>query len=277
MVSNSMVVLSEYVIFCSQEWHSTERLPECSSPGDIESVYGESFAIAGSGSEVEGRDEDVENDTTRETVARGGRRSDDIEEIEEAEEDERTEAEEIEEIGEVEEAAELCRGKGREMGPKLDVEQIRTLLEGWKETCAICKARGRTSEGHRHWRQCPFADKDREAVENVVRVLGQVRFADFSGCDYCRRPQAVCELWARSTNARGWVVFSKKRGVQCRYGSWLLEGTAVLLALKARNGFQEWEGGASGLDGFKEEMGRKSRRLEVEFNGVFMYFYRWAW
>jgi hypothetical protein len=30
-------------------------------------------------------------------------------------------------------------------------------------------------------------------------------------------------------------------------------------------------------EGFVIELGRKHRRREVEFSGLFMYFYRWAW
>jgi superfamily II DNA or RNA helicase len=270
MVSNSMVVVSEYVIYCSQERQSMEELVEVGESEHSGSVYDESCTAAEAEVEVEVEVEEESGDgqdgTAMKAATQGVSRSGDVEGVEE-----------IEEIEEIEEAAELSRCKGREMESQLDVEQIRALLKRWKDTCAICKARGRTSDGHKHWRQCPFSEKDRAAVEETVKVLDQVRFADFSGCDYCRRPQAVCELWARSTNSRGWAVFRKRQGVQCRYGSWLLDGTAVLLALKARDGLKKWQQAGLGLEAFKQEMGRKGRRLEVEFSGVFMYFYRWAW
>jgi hypothetical protein len=77
-------------------------------------------------------------------------------------------------------------------------------------------------------------------------------------------------------SAQGRVVFKKKAGVDCRYGRWLFEAVAGLLAFKVGGGLEEWEQQDSTLASFKQVMGQKHRRGEVEFSGLFMYFYRWA-
>lgn len=54
-------------------------------------------------------------------------------------------------------------------------------------------------------------------------------------------------------------------------------GAAALMAFGSRDWLGEERDGAAKQDGFMVEMGRKQRRKEVEFSGMFMYFYRWAW
>ena len=169
------------------------------------------------------------------------------------------------------------RRQAREIGALLDVEQIRRLVDGWREVCVICKVRGRTSTDHTHWKECGSGSADKAAMEETVLALEKVKFQSFSGCDYCRRPQAVCELWAKSTNSYGWAIFKKRQGVQCRYGVWLSEATAALITFESRDWLGEERIGVARQDGFVIELGRKHRRKEVEFSGLFMYFYRWAW
>lgn len=54
------------------------------------------------------------------------------------------------EIEEVVVATPLLRRQVREIGPLLDVEQIRRLVDGWTDVCVICKSRGRSSKDHAH-------------------------------------------------------------------------------------------------------------------------------
>jgi hypothetical protein len=57
----------------------------------------------------------------------------------------------------------------------------------------------------------------------------------------------------------------------------LSEAAAALIAFESRDWLGEEKGGVARQGGFVEELGRKHRRKEIEFSGLFMYFYRWAW
>jgi hypothetical protein len=92
----------------------------------------------------------------------------------------------------VEEAPQLAHRQ-----PEPDVEDKRRLVNRWREVCVICRARGRVADDHRHWREYPPRAEEKLAVEQVMGVLKAVRFDVFSGYTYCKRSQAVCELWAR--------------------------------------------------------------------------------
>jgi hypothetical protein len=69
-------------------------------------------------------------------------------------------------------------------------------------------------------------------------------------------------------------VFKKKTGRDCRYRRWLLEAVAAFLAFRADDGLEDWRLRDPTLTLLKREMGRKYRRGEVEFSGMFMYFCR---
>ena len=239
LVSNSMVVISEFLIYCGQQRESNEGV----DVGEREGDWGADVELADTSEEVTGDTAAPVQDEIEEVVAE----------------------------------TPPPRRQAREIGPLLDVEQIRRLVDGWREVCVICKARGRTSTDHRHWKECGSGSADKAAMEETVLALEKVRFQSFSGCDYCRRPQAVCELWERSTNAYGWAIFKKRQGVQCRYGLWLIEATAALIAFESRDWLGEERIGVARQGGFVIELGLKHRRKEVEFSGLFMYFYRWAW
>lgn len=247
LVSNSMVVMSEFLIYCAQE------------RGSVEEVGHEEAGIGGVEGTGRGAEDGAVVPVATDAVAMDGP------------------TEPCDEIEEVVGATPPSRRRARDMGSELDIEQIRRLVDGWKDVCVICKARGRASEDHAHWKECGSGPADKAAMEGALMRLGSVKFESFSGCDYCRRPQAVCELWARSTNAYGWTTFKKRQGVQCRYGSWLSEGVAALMAFGSKDWLGEERDGVAKADSFVKEMGRKHRRRDVEFNGMFMYFYRWAW
>jgi hypothetical protein len=76
----------------------------------------------------------------------------------------------------------------------------------------------------------------KEKMSEAIKILEEVQFASFAHCRWCYRSQAVCEMWARSVNLQGRVVFKKKPGVDCRYGSWVLEAAAAFLVLGADSG-----------------------------------------
>lgn len=247
-MSNSIVVMSEFLIYCVQQRESNEE-------AEIDEVRD---------GEVEVKQHEGSVDADVVLMDPGAQVMD-------------ARVAPRDEIEEVVVATPPLRRKAREIGQLLDVEQIRRLVDGWKDICVICKARGRTSKGHAHWKECGSGSADKAAIEETLLALEKVKFQSFSGCDYCRRPQAVCELWARSTNAYGWTIFKKRQGVQCRYGSWLSEAAAALIAFESRDWLGEERVGVARQDGFVVELGRKHRRKEVEFSGMFMYFYRWAW
>ncbi|KAK0926478.1 hypothetical protein LTR29_017851 [Friedmanniomyces endolithicus] len=238
LASNSMLIIKEFLVYCKQEMKG--------EPWDVESLEDEDFGL-----------EDLP-----ESTATGA--------------DEQSES--IDEEGGREEGIEAIQWtqEFRAMGAGLDTGSLRHLIDGWKEQCVICKIRGRIARGHRHWSQCDGRVTDKSRMESVMKTLEEVHFADFSHCRWCYRSQAVCELWARSVTSQGKVVFKKKAGVNCVYGRWLLEAVAALLAFGAGGGLEAWKQQDSTLASFKEEMGRKHRRGEVEFSGLFMYFHRWA-
>ena len=116
----------------------------------------------------------------------------------------------------------------------------------------------------------------KEEMTEAIKMLEGVQFASFAHCKWCYRSQAVCEMWARSVNLQGRAVFKKKPGVDCRYGKWVLEAAAAFLVLGADGGLEGWKARDPSLAAFKQEMGKKHRRGEVEFSGLFGYFYTWA-
>ena len=168
------------------------------------------------------------------------------------------------------------REEARAMGVVIDVEELRQMVDEWKQLCVLCKLHGRSGNGHQHWRQCTGAPHEREKMEKAVQVLVEVRFADFSQCMWCNRSQAMCELWERKVNASGRVVFKRQAGKDCVYGRWLLEAAAGLLAFRTKDGLDEWMMADPSFGRLKETMERKLRRGEVEFSGMFMYFYQWS-
>ena len=69
-------------------------------------------------------------------------------------------------------------------------------------------------------------------------------------------------------------MFKTRPGRDCTYRGWLLEAAAGLLAFRMKDGLSQWQKTDPSFGRLKEEMGRKLRRGEVEFSGMFMYFYQ---
>jgi hypothetical protein len=168
------------------------------------------------------------------------------------------------------------RKESRVIGSVLDPDRLRELSDEWRGQCAVCKVNGRIARGHRHWSDCEGRHGDTEKMVEAIGILDEVQFASFAHCKWCYRSQAVCEIWARNVNWQGRVVFKKKPGVDCKYGRWVLEAAAAFLAFGADGGLEDWRRRDSSLAELKQEMGMKHRRGEVEFSGLFMYFYTWA-
>ncbi len=271
LVSNSMVVIKDFLIYCKQRmkaepwdaesmgdpdedehWHEGGELPVQSAVDDdltgSSDIFGE--GTVGNGDDVDagdtGEDDNDDDDDDEAAVARGTPKQ---------------------------------RYWGREsrmIDPVLDPKRLRELTDEWHEQCAACKVTGKIARGHRHWSECNRVDGEKERISEAIKILEEVQFASFAHCRWCYRSQAVCEMWARSVNWQGRVVFKKKPGIDCKYGRWVLEAAAIFLVFGADGGLEEWRVRDPSLAALKQEMGRKYRRGEVEFSGLFGYFYTWA-
>ena len=251
LVSNSMVVITQFLMYCRQE-------------------------MGGETEETESAEEDVPDCwETRENEGEGVEQSDDSWLV--GGDDDLVAAGEADAGGETTTTTIHCGpdDEARRMGAVLDVEELKALVDGWKRLCVICKIKGRIARGHTHWTKCDGVQAEREQVEEAVRVLRGVQFKQFSQCKWCHRSQAMCELWRRGVDRNNRVFFAKQPGRDCVYGEWLLEATAAMLAFR-KDGLSKWKMQDPSLKRLQEEIGSKHRRREVEFSGLFAYFYKWA-
>lgn len=104
------------------------------------------------------------------------------------------------------------RRESRLIEAVLDPKRMRELTEEWHEQCAVCKVTGKIARGHWHWTECSRAHAEKGRISEAIKALEDVQFASFAHCRWCYRSQAVCEIWARSVNWQGRVVFKKKPG-----------------------------------------------------------------
>jgi hypothetical protein len=254
LVSNSMMVIKDFLVYCRQEmknepWDDESIGDEGMEAGIIEDLDGGGAALV----QMAGvRDEAGSNDV-----------------FAEYDNDNNDEAE-------LYSQQHYWRKESRVIGSVLDPDRLRELSDEWRGQCAVCKVNGRIARGHRHWSDCEGRHGDTEKMVEAIGILDEVQFASFAHCKWCYRSQAVCEIWARNVNWQGRVVFKKKPGVDCKYGRWVLEAAAAFLAFGADGGLEDWRRRDSSLAELKQEMGMKHRRGEVEFSGLFMYFYTWA-
>jgi hypothetical protein len=251
LVSNSMVVIKDFLVYCRQEMKK--------DPWDDEGSIDEEIAEAICG----GKQQPVRTE---------GRDSIPVCKADEDKSDRGTEKEGN--IGN--DRSRLWSKEPRVMGTVLDPAGLRELTEEWSERCAVCKVNGKIARGHRHWSDCKSQPGGLEKMSEAIKILEEVEFASFAHCRWCYRSQAVCEMWARSVNWQGRAVFKKKPGVDCTYGRWVLEAAATFLAFGVGGGLAEWKSRDPSLAALKQEMGKKDRRGEVEFSGLFGYFYTWA-
>jgi superfamily II DNA helicase RecQ len=274
LVSNSMVVIKDFLIYCKQELKAEPW--DAESMGDFDEPEHEceegGLAVGSTdGNDATGSsdifDSDVLGDYMDGNGDDAGAGGDD-----KGNEDN----EDDNDVAQVAPTQRYWRRQSRVIESVLDPNRLRELTDEWHEQCAVCKASGKIARGHRHWSECSRMQGVREKMSEVIKILEGVRFTSFAHCKWCYRSQAVCEMWARSVNLQGRVVFKKKPGVDCKYGSWVLEATAAFLVLGADGGLEEWRARDPSLAALKQEMGKKHRRGEVEFSGLFGYFYTWA-
>jgi len=254
LVSNSMMVIKNFLVYCRQEMKN--------EPWDDESIGDESMGVGIIEDLDVGEAAPVQLADVRDVAGS----NDGFAEYDNDDDDE----------AELYSQQHYWRKESRVIGSVLDPDRLRELSDEWKEQCAVCKVNGRIARGHRHWSGCEGRHGDMEKMAEAIRILDEVQFASFAHCKWCYRSQAVCEIWARNVNWQGRVVFKKKPGVDCKYGRWVLEAAAAFLAFGADGGLEDWRRRDSSLAGLKQEMGMKHRRGEVEFSGLFMYFYTWA-
>lgn len=267
LVSNSMVVMKDFLIYCKQEmkvepWDA-DSIGDFEEPGHGGLEGGPPAAQCADADDATGSDDFFGSDVfgSGDDGNAGGEEGDDGDDDNTAGGGPRQR---------------YWRRESRLIEAVLDPKRMRELTEEWHEQCAVCKVSGKIARGHRHWTDCKRAQEERGRIAEAIKALEDVQFASFAHCRWCYRSQAVCEIWARSVNWQGRVVFKKKPGVDCRYGRWVLEAAAIFLVFGADGGLEEWRVRDPSLGALKQEMGRKHKRGEVEFSGLFGYFYTWA-
>jgi len=62
----------------------------------------------------------------------------------------------------------------RVMGAALDVEELRQMIDGWKEQCVLCKIQGRIARGHRWWSDCNEDGSAKKKMQEVIHMLEDV-------------------------------------------------------------------------------------------------------
>ncbi|KAG5912757.1 hypothetical protein E4U61_007962 [Claviceps capensis] len=254
LVSNSMVVISGFLIHCERQ--------RTSEPWEFD------------GDDVEAAMEEIWSSGTVAPAQEGGvgeaHASDGDGEAAESEIDDGNEA-----IIQREQPS--CRGVPRLMPypPYLDVTHLKQLTDDWSTQCVVCKVYGKKSRNDHHWSECDSLQGGKEKMNEAVHFLNDITFAKFVHCKWCYRPQALCEIWKRSLNKQGLVAFHKKPGADCKFGRVVLEAAAALLAFGATDNLEEWRREGTLVD-MKQQMGKKYKRGELEFSGLFMYFYKWA-
>lgn len=226
LVSNSMIVVKEFLIHCSREPSRMEDL-------DDDSICMDDEELPPSNGEFD----EIEDVSTQD-------------------------------IG--------PRIQAREVGRSFDLGELARLMDRWKNVCVICRAQGSVIRGRRSWKDCSHPDDDKSSMEKTVRLLKSVDFAAYSGCLWCHRPQAACELWIQSRDQKGRVKYTRRAGQKCEYGDTLREATAALLAFGGKDGPCNWQKIQRDVQALKDEMGKKFRFGEVECSGMCLHFYRWG-
>ncbi|CCE34814.1 uncharacterized protein CPUR_08753 [Claviceps purpurea 20.1] len=170
-----------------------------------------------------------------------------------------------------------CNREPRDMirSPGLDKEEIKLLAISWSNICVVCKVNGKEPRNHHHWTKCDSVQGGQEKMTDALAFLRGIPFAKFVHCNFCYRPQAICEIWNRSLNNRGLVAFNKTPGAQCSFGMGVWEAAAAFLAFGQIDNLEEWRRDGD-LVAKQQQLGKKYKRGELEFSGLFVYFYKWA-
>ncbi len=117
MVSNSMVVMKDFLVYCRQEMK--DRID---GEGEVESIA----ESKGEGRQLVETVMDVRNSTDDDSAGH--------------------EAGESTQVNSMYIENEQARG----MEAVVNVEQLRQMIDEWKQLCVLCKIQGRASRGHQH-------------------------------------------------------------------------------------------------------------------------------
>jgi len=139
LVSNSMVVIKEFLLYCKQEMGNEPWEADSIEDGDLAA-----FQPA-----VEDGDKALDG--------------------EHYEDHRRGEA-----IGPHKVVRDRWSMGPRVMGAALDVEELRQMIDGWKEQCVLCKVQGRIARGHRWWSDCNEDGSAKKKMQEVIHMLEDV-------------------------------------------------------------------------------------------------------
>ena len=149
------------------------------------------------------------------------------------------------------------RARG-EIGDRWEsTERLRKKLERYAEGCSICVTKGGGSRVGHEWWECEVANEvEMRRMEQAWAELGSIEWEEYSSCEGCRTPQAVCNSWEDAGNRqRG--VYKRKEGVECHFKGVLRAGLAAVLTVREEEA-KEWLEGmvASKARRGGEEQGR---------------------
>jgi hypothetical protein len=123
----------------------------------------------------------------------------------------------------------IQRRKTEQVAYKL--ERLERHLQGWRDVCAICMAVDSMAEPH-DWETCPNASEEQiRVMKEAVRWLASVKWEQFSRCNYCGAPQALCNKWVEDASAQGRYKSLGWRGT-CQFDRTLGTAVAALFAFR---------------------------------------------
>ena len=128
-------------------------------------------------------------------------------------------------------------------------ERLRRTLQRYAEECAICVTVGKGKEVVREheWWDCREIGEDEMAkVEGVWEDLGGIVWEEYSSCEGCRVPQAVCNSWQDVDNReRGF--YERKSEASCQFRGVMRPGLAALIVIREAEVW-EWSRRERGVD-----------------------------
>jgi superfamily II DNA helicase RecQ len=136
-------------------------------------------------------------------------------------------------------------------------EMLRKKLERYAEGCSICVTKGEGGRAGHEWWECEVANEvEMRRMEQAWDELGSIEWEEYSSCEGCRTPPAVCNSWEDVDNRqRG--VYRRKAGVECHFKGVLRAGLAAVLTVReeeAKGWLEETVG--SRAKWVEEEQGR---------------------
>lgn len=96
------------------------------------------------------------------------------------------------------------------------------------------------------WQDCTaYTRAAHTQMEQAVQQVQQVKGESFSGCSFCRAPQAICHLWTERYPAQGTKTASFQRvgGGQCQFPQVVVLTLAAIISQRIAplpGGGREW-------------------------------------